>query len=316
MKAFITGISGFTGKHLVQLLVNKGIGVDGIDLSVAKAGVGKTKYISCNLTDKEKLTKIILTSKPDYVFHLASPIIRSDKLLDKTLAKNLSVDLFGTVNLLQAIDKLPKKPKVLITSTAAVYKKDKGQPFKETDKLEPRTAYGLSKLTQEMIGLQLAKSYDIPLIVSRSILLIGTEQAEGFVINDLVKQVAEIEAKMGKPVLWVGDLSTKRDFTDIRDGVEAYLTLLEKGKSGEIYNVCNGQAVTIKQVADWLKQNSRVKFEVKEKKQWRKNDLNVLVGDNHKLRELGWKPKYTLKNSLQEILDYWRVNLQGETLKV
>jgi len=305
MKAFITGISGFTGKHLVKLLKDKEIEITGIDLY-------QNDYYQCDLTDKNKLIKIVLKEKPDYVFHLASPILRSDKLIDKTLVKNLEVDLFGTVNLLQAINKLNKKPKVLIASTATVYKQNKGKPLKEADKLEPRTAYGLSKLTQELIGLKLADSYDIPLMISRSILLIGTHQAEGFVVNDLVKQVAEMEIKKRKPILWVGNLKTKRDFTDVGDGVKAYLTLLEKGKSGGIYNVCNNKSVEIRKIIEWLKENSKVKFQVKQKSQWRKNDLDVLVGDNKKLKKLGWKPKYTLEESLKEVLDYWRRELKAK----
>jgi len=299
MKAFITGISGFTGHHLVKLLKSKGIKVTGIDLV-------KGKYYQCDLTDKQKLEKIILKENPDYVFHLASPIIRSDKLMDETLAKNLKVDLFGTVNLLQVISKLAKKPKVLISSTAALYKQSNKGVFKETDMLEPRTAYGLSKLTQELISLKLAKSYNIPLLISRSILLIGTHQDEGFVVNDLVKQVAEMEAGKTSKVLQVGNLKTKRDLTDVRDGVKAYLTIIEKGRPGEVYNVCNNSQVKISQIVGWLKNNSEQSFKVKEKKEWRKNDLSVLMGDNGKIKNLGWKPKYQLEESLQEILNYWR----------
>jgi len=300
MKAFITGIDGFTGKHLVNLLKKENIEVSGISLNP------ETKYIHCDLLDKSKLEKSIKKIKPDYVFHLASPILRSDKLIDKALAKNLEVDLFGTVNLLQAINNLVKKPKTLIVSTAAVYQKNKGEPFKETDKLKPRTGYGLSKLTQELVSFKIATSYNIPLIISRSILLIGTHQAKGFVVNDLLKQVAEMEMSKTKPVLWIGDLKTKRDFTDVRDGVRAYLTLLEKGKSGEIYNVCNNKPVEIREIIEWLKEKSKFKFKVKEKSKWRNNDLDILVGNNEKLKNLGWKPEYKLEESLQEIFDYWR----------
>ena len=301
MKAFITGISGFTGIHLVNLLKEKGIQVTGIDLS-------RGEYYQADLTDKEKLSEIILKEKPDYVFHLASPIIRSDQLIDKTLEKNLKVDLFGTVNLLEAVSLLKVKPKVLIAGTAAVYKKNKGEFFKETDKLEPRTAYGLSKLTQELVALELAESYQIPLMVSRSILLIGTNQKIGFVVNDLVKQAVMIEQGKSKPVLEVGSLKTKRDFLDIKDGVSGYLTILEKGNPGEIYNVCSGQATEIGQIVEWLQQHIKAPFKVQQQKQWRKNDLDVLVGDSTKLVSLGWKVKIKLEDSLKEILDYWRIN--------
>ncbi len=304
MKAFITGISGFTGTHLTQLLLDKGFKVTGVDLK-------KSNYYQSDLSSKEQLVKILNKEKPDCVFHLASPILRSDKLIDKTLVDNLEVDLFGTVNLLEAIARLKKIPRVLVTGTAAVYKANNGKPYKEIDKVEPRTAYGLSKLTQELVAFKLAESYQIPLMVSRSILLIGTRQAEGFVVNDLVKQVAEIEFALKKPTLTVGNLETTRDFTDVRDGVKAYLTILEKGKSGEIYNVTNNQATKISQVIDWLKANSQVEFKVKQKSSWRKNDLDALVGSNAKLIKLGWKPEYKLEDSLREVLDYWRRELKA-----
>ena len=299
MKAFITGISGFTGVHLSHLLIEKGIKVTGIDLC-------KGEYYQADLKDKNKIKEVILKERPDYVFHLASPILRSDQLLDETLVKNMEVDLFGTVNLLGAISQLRTKPKVLITGTAAVYQKNNGRAYRESDKLEPRNAYGLSKLTQELVSLKLAQSYQVPLMISRSILLIGTHQAEGFVINDLVKQVVMIENNKQKSVLSVGNVKTQRDFLDITDGVRGYLTLIKKGKPGEIYNVCSGKGTEIKQIIDWLKINSRVKFTVKEKSQWRKNDLDVLVGDKTKLTKLGWKPKIKLEDSLSRILDYWR----------
>ena len=299
MKAFITGISGFTGYHLSKLLKEKGIKVTGIDLSGGE-------YYHCDLLDQEKLTDILLKEKPDYIFHLASPILRSDKLIDETLAKNLKVDLFGTVNLLQALGKLKNKPKVLVTSTAAVYKSNQGEAFKESDELEPRTAYGLSKLTQELVSLKLAESLKIPLVISRSILLIGTHQADGFVVNDLIKKAVKMEINKSGLVLKMGSLKTIRDFTDVRDGVEAYLTLLEKGVSGEVYNVCSGKGVEIKQIIDWLQSKIKIQFEVREKKKWRKNDLDILVGDNTKLKQLGFSPKYSLEDSLSKILDYWR----------
>jgi len=300
MKAFITGIAGFTGKHLRELLESEGIQVTGIDLKKVKGGY------QGDLSNKSKLEKILNKEKPDYIFHLASPILRSDKLIDKTLSKNLKVDLFGTVNLFKAISNLRKKPRVLIAGTAAVYKENQGKPFKETDQVEPRTAYGLSKLTQEMVGLQLAKSYGIPLIVSRSILLIGAYQAEGFVVNDLIKKVVEIEMEKTRAILAVGNLNIKRDFTDVRDGVKAYLKLVQKGKPGEIYNVCNNKAVAIKEVVRWLEKNSKAKFRVKLKENWRKNDLKIIQGDNRKLVKLGWKPEYNLEDSFKTILDYWR----------
>jgi len=305
MKALITGINGFIGKHLTAELENAGVKVTGIDVQKGDYG-----YVA-DLINQKVVNTIMAKEKPDYIFHLASPILRSDQLIDDTLTKNLQVDLYGTVNLLQSARKLKKRPKVLISGTAAVYKKNQDKPFKETDPLEPKTAYGLSKLTQELIAMELAKSYQIPLVVSRSILLIGPQQAEGFVVNDLVKQTVKIEYKQVKPQLVIGNLNTKRDFTDIRDGVKAYYLLMKKGKPGEYYNVCSGQVTEIKTIVQWLEKNSRVKFEIKQSPKWRKNDLAIIQADNQKLLKLGWQPQYSLTDSLLTILNYWRSELKA-----
>ena len=302
MKAFITGISGFTGKHLVELLKSKRVEVTGIDNN------SKTRYIRCDLTDKKKLTGVILEEKPDYIFHLASPILRSDKLINESLQKNLVVDLFGSVNLIQAVTRLKKSPQILITGSNAEYKMVKNRPIKETDRLEAMTTYGLSKLTQEIVCRQLAKSYGLRLVYTRTFHLVGPGQKPGFVVTDFCKKVAEIEVNKSKAGLSVGNLQIKRDFTDVRDTVRAYWLLMQQGKPGEVYNVCSGKSYSIKQVVDWLIKNSRKKVTVKQKKhRFRKNDPQEIVGDNKKLKKItGWKPEISWEKSLKDTLDYWR----------
>lgn len=292
MKALITGSSGFVGFHLSRFLKTK---------KIKAVGVDRKKF--------KKIDQVIEAEKPDWVFHLASPVLRSDQLMDESLAKNLKMDIFGTVELLQSVAKLKKKPKVLIAGTAAVYKQKKSGVYKESDPVEPKTGYGLSKLTQELISDQLAKSYKIPLIITRSVLFIGSHQKQGFVVNDLVKQVVEIEKGLRKPVLEVGNLEVKRDFMDIRDGVKGFYLVMKKDKAGEIYNVASNQAIAIRKIVDWLKQNSTAKFKIKQKKAWRKNELKIIQADNTKLKSLGWKSEHALDDSLKDILNFWRKNI-------
>lgn len=302
MKAFITGIDGFTGRHLARYLKTKKIKVSGID---RKKG---SRYINCDLLDKKKLSQIIKRIKPDYIFHLASPLIRSEQLIDEALEKNLEVDLFGSVNLLTAAAQLKQKPKILITGTAAEYRETGSKPIKETAWLEASTSYGLSKLTQELVCRQLAKSYSLPLVCSRTFLLMGTGQKPGFVITDFARQVAKIEQGKQTAVLKAGNLSIKRDFTDVRDAVRAYWLLMKKGKADEAYNVCSGKSHSLKQVVDFFQKAAKKKFKVKEeKKRLRENDPVIVVGSNQKLkRTTGWEVKISFEQSLQEILDYWR----------
>src|SRR3990167_5245362 len=171
MKAFITGINGFTGRHLAKLLRAHQVTVFGF---------------GGDLKDKLSVFTAVSRVKPGWIFHLASPILRSDQLLDHDLAANLEVDLFGTVYLLEAAAALTKKPKILITNTAAIYAPSV-KPLAETSPLKPLTGYGLSKLTQELVSRQLAASYKLPLIFTRTFLLIGPGQKPGFVVNDLCR---------------------------------------------------------------------------------------------------------------------------------
>ena len=306
MKVFVTGIAGFTGKHLVQFLEDKGVKVVGIDLNPGK------NFFKCNLLDKKRLTKLINQEKPDYICHLASPLIRSDQLIDEALEKNLQVDLFGSINLLQAAAGLKQKPRILITGTAAVYQEADQRKIKETSTLLPITSYGLSKLTQELVCKKLAESYQLPLISTRTFLLVGPDQKPGFVITNFAKQIAKIESAREqtktKPVLQVGNLNIKRDFTDVRDAVQAYWLLLEKGKPGETYNVCSGKSHSLKQVIDFFQKESSQQITIQqEKKRLRQNDPNEVIGDNRKISQaVGWKSEINFEDSLRDTLNYWR----------
>jgi GDP-4-dehydro-6-deoxy-D-mannose reductase len=302
-KALITGIEGFTGRHLTTLLKTKGIKVTGIDVNP------RTKYIQADLSNKTQVLAAITKLKPDYIFHLASPLIRSDQLIDASLEKNLEADLFGSVNLLMAASQLKKKPRILISGTAAVYKDSGSKLIKETFTLEPITAYGLSKLTQELVCRKLAESYQLPLIVTRTFLLIGPGQKPGFVVTDFAKQAAEIESGRQAAVLKTGNLETRRDFTDVRDAVQAYWVLMKKGKLGQVYNVCSGTSHSLKEAVRFFQNQSKREFRIKsEKKRWRRNDLKTVIGDNQKLKKLGWKPQIKFEQTLLDTLNYWRAN--------
>lgn len=285
MKAFITGINGFTGKHLAKFLRAK---------KVTVAGFGG------DLKDKPSVFTAVSRAKPDWIFHLASPILRSDQLLDQSLANNLEVDLFGTVYLLEAAAALAKKPKILITGSNAEYASS-GKPIKETDKLMPQTGYGLSKLTQEMVSLQLAKSYCLSLVMTRTFHLIGPGQKPGFVITDLARNIAQ-----GAKKITLGNPHIRRDFTDVRDAARAYYLLMNQGKPGKTYNVCSGKTVSIADVADRLIKISNQKIAIKQKSSWRKNDPDIIRGNHSKLtKTTGWQPEISLDQSLKATLDYW-----------
>src|SRR3989338_7634027 len=299
MKALITGIGGFSGRHLTVLLEKENVTVTGIDRS-------KNKYHQADLTDKKQLQAVLTEEKPDFIFHLASPLIRSDQLIDQSLVDNLKVDLFGTVNLIEAAASLKTKPRILITGTNAQYKTSQ-KPISEDYQLKPLTGYGLSKLTQELIGKTLADSYGLEIITTRTFHLIGPGQSPGFVVTDFCRQIAMMEVGKAEAELKVGNPDIRRDFTDVRDAVSAYWLLMQNGKNGETYNVCSGQGYSLKEIIEKLKSLSKIDFEVISlDNRLRQNDPDSITGDNQKLKSLGWQPQYSLDSSLKDTMDYWR----------
>ena len=304
MKALITGISGFSGRHLVNLLEKEGITVTGIDRS-------DNKYKRVDLTDKKELVATLTEEKPDYIFHLASPLIRTDQLIDQALIDNLKVDLLGTVNLIEAAALLKTKSKILITGTNAEYQASQ-QPISEDTPLKPLTGYGLSKLTQELVGKTLADSYDLEVVTTRTFHLIGPGQSPGFVVTDFCRQIALMEVNKAKPEITVGNTLIRRDFTDVRDAVSAYLLLMQKGKSGETYNVCTGTNFSLEEIINKLKDLAKTDFKVVSlNNRLRQNDPDSITGDNKKLKALGWKPEYDLDTSLKDTLSYWRSEVKA-----
>jgi len=174
------------------------------------------------------------------------------------------------------------------------------QSVTESHSLKPLTSYGLSKLTQELVSRQLCQSYDIPLIITRTFLLIGPGQKPGFVVTDLAKSIAK-----GVNSITLGNPRIRRDFTDVRDACQAYYLLMKKGKPGEVYNVCSGTTVSIDDIAQRLISLSGREISIKIKTAWRSNDPPIVCGNNSKLRALGWQPKISLNQSLKDALNYW-----------
>lgn len=312
-KAFITGVTGFTGSHMAEFLIRKGLYVGGIAKSEKrlrniKDFKNQLRFWACDLSQIKKLKKILSDFSPDFVFHFASPIIRTQKMDIEVLQKNLETDLFGTLNLLKAIKSLSKYPKILISGSAAEYAILDNKPIKENQKLLPKTPYGLSKLIQELASFSFAKNNKLPLLYSRTFHLIGPKQEPIFVVSDFAKQVAEIKLGLKNPILKTGNLQVKRDFTDVRDAVRAYWLIATKAKNYEIFNLCSQKSYSIKQIVQFLLSLTTKKIKVSQQKErLRKEEPKQIIGCNQKLCKLGWQPKITLKKTLSDTLHYWKI---------
>jgi GDP-4-dehydro-6-deoxy-D-mannose reductase len=314
MKALITGICGFVGSHFAEfLLEKKGMKVYGIDrwlsrLDNIKHIKEKITLFECDLTDPFSTHQTIEKIRPDLIFHLAAQsfVPTSWHAPHDTLTTNI----IGELNIFEAVRKLKLKTKMQIACSSEeyglVHKNE--VPIKETNPLRPLSPYGVSKVGQDLLGYQYHKSYNMFIVRTRGFNHTGPRRGENFVTSNFSKQIAMIEAGKQKPVIEVGNLDAIRDFTDVRDMVKGYWLALEKGKSGEEYNICSGKGVTIKKVLQILLGLSKNKITVKQDvNRLRPSDVEILIGDYSKFnKQTGWKPRIPFEKTLVDLLDYWR----------
>jgi GDP-4-dehydro-6-deoxy-D-mannose reductase len=181
-------------------------------------------------------------------------------------------------------------------------------PIKETNPLRPLSPYGVSKVGQDMLGYQYAMSYNLNIVRTRGFNHTGPRRGEVFVESNFAQQIAKIEKGKQKPVIFVGNLEARRDYTDARDMVKGYWLATEKCKAGEEYNICSGKDWTIQQVLDILLSYSKIKVQVKQdQSRMRPSDVMILLGDNTKFcKTTGWKPEIPFEQTLLDLLNYWR----------
>lgn len=314
-KALVTGITGFVGSHLADYLIEKDYEVYGTIRSLLRSDLDNIKHIEseinlieADIVDAHSMKGAVSKVEPDYIFHLAAQtyVPTSWHAPQETLTTNI----IGTVNLLEAVRSTKINPKIHVAGSSEEYGLVLPDeiPIKETNPLRPMSPYGVSKVAQENLGLQYNKSYNMPIFVTRAFNHTGPRRGRVFVCSDFSKQIAEIEKELGDPVITVGDLDSKRDFTDVRDVVRAYHLCLENGKPGEVYNVCSGESRTIRSILETLLEMTDVQIEVKEDPdKMRPSDVPILQGDYSKFKEeTGWEPTIPFKKSLQDLLGYWR----------
>ena len=308
-KIFITGINGFVGLHLAEYCLTKpdvrvyGTVFDG------KFKKDKIQIFACDLTKKEQVKKVILKVKPDVIFHLAgqSQVSTSFDVPEKTLLNNIISD----VNLFEVLKKIKSKAVVVTAGSSEEYGLTLKHelPIKEGNPLRPISPYAVSKITQEKLAFQYHQSYGIKTVLVRCFNTEGPRRPDTFVVSSFAKQVALIEKGKQKPVLYVGNLEAKRDFTDVRDVVRAYWLASQKCEFGEPYNICSGRTMSIQSVLDVLLSLSSVKNIkiLQDPKRMRPSDISVIVGSNAKFKkQTAWQPKFSFKETMEEVLNYWR----------
>ncbi len=317
MKALITGIAGFAGSHLAEHLISKGYQVSGIDLPGARPVNlehirDQVELHEGNLLNRNEIKTIIERVEPDRVFHLAALSSVSTSWDDPV--RTFEFNLNTGIHLLESCAGLKNDLRILLVSSSDIYGGGDGSGILTEDSpFAPNSPYAESKLALDLASEKIAETTNLHIVRMRPMNHTGPRQALGFVIPDMAKQIADIEAGNQEPVVKTGNLDSRRDFTDVRDVVRAYALAIEAGPPGEAYLVCSGRTIVIQSALDKLISLSNASIATSfDSRRQRPSESNVLTASHAKLTEAtGWQPEIPFEQTLRDILDYWRIKIGG-----
>jgi len=350
MRVLITGITGFAGSHLAEHILSEHpdvslygtyrwrsrmenleeLGRRGLidvvegrytaDAALRDDGRrrGRLVLLHTELTDAGSVEKLIASVQPERIFHLAAQSFVQSSFDEPsaTIVTNVTAQL----NVLEAVRRHDAETRIHIAGSSEEYGlvHPDEVPMKETNPLRPLSPYAVSKVTQDKLAWQYFKSYGLHVVVTRGFNHTGPRRGLIFVTSTFARQLAEIEAGKREPVLHVGDLTSKRDWTDVRDMVRAYWIALEKAEPGESYNVGSGRTWSVREMLDILLANTTVKVRVQEDPaRLRPSDVPILWADTSKFRAAtGWEPRIPFEQTLRDLLDYWRDRVRRETVRL
>src|SRR3989338_4481101 len=314
-RVLITGITGFVGSHLADLLVEKGYEVYGgkrvnSQLRNIHHLKDKIRLIDFELIDYTSVKNLLKESQPEEIYHRAAMSWVSPSW--NMPAAYMQINAIGTINLLEAIHDLNLSSKVLVSCTPEEF----GDilpgklPITEDTPIAPVNPYAASKVAQDAVCMSYAASYHIPIIRTRAFNHEGPRRDISGALASFAYQIARIEAGKQEPIIKVGNLDAKRNFTHVKDMVRAYLLAMEKGTPNDLYLIGSDNIYTIKECLERLISLSPSKNEIRyvvDQKRVRPTELNYLIGDCSKFRKFtGWKPEISFDDTLKDILGYWR----------
>ncbi len=306
----VTGATGFVGGYLSPLLRSQNHVFYGTSYP-GRPSRSERDISYLDLRSEKDVLKLVRKVRPDWLFHLAavSGVRNSWQFREETLETNL----MGTAHLLEALRRHAPEARTLLISSSEVYGivEASGRALREDHPFHLVSPYAFTKLAGELLAGFYHQVEKLSLVIARPFPHTGPGQSEEFVCSDWARQIARIEKGRAAPIIKVGNLTVARDFTDVRDVVRAYLLLMERGRAGEVYNVCSGRAYPLQEILDCLLSMSsrKIKIEVEPKK-LRKIDLPRLLGSNRKIKkDVGWKPEIPLEKTLADLLEYWRIVL-------
>jgi GDP-4-dehydro-6-deoxy-D-mannose reductase len=313
-RVLVTGVTGFAGSHLVDYMLTRGdVEIFGIHRWRSRTEniehfPANVTLLECDLRDASSTRDVLEKVRPDWIFHLAAQSFVPTSW--NAPSESLVTNVLGQVNVFEAVRRLDLKCRIQLACSSEEYGLvlPDELPIRETNPLRPLSPYAVSKVAQDMLGYQYWMSWKVDAVRTRGFNHEGPRRGPVFVASDFAKQIADIERGRRPPVLNVGNLDARRDFTDVRDMVRAYWLALEKGAPGEVYNICSGRAWAIREVLDLLLGMTKAKIDVRQDPtRLRPSDVPVLLGDASRFRAAtGWTPVIPFEQTLADMLDYWR----------
>lgn len=293
-KILVFGGTSFVGKHFEK--------------SFKSEYIVKSYGRSVDVRKKDAVINKVKSFEPDIVINMASvPTIR-----DSFKSPNLtySVSFHGTDNILSSLSDVGFNGEFLYISSSEVYGDScpKEGSISEFIHTSPESPYAVAKLSAESLCKYYANTAPFSVNVARPFNHIGPEQTERFAISNFAKQLVEIYYGMKDPIINIGNLDIYRDFTDVRDVVEAYRLIVESGVNGKIYNICSGRSLTLENVLCLLIKEVGVDPKIEIDNKILRNNEKLYVRGSNKLilNELGWKPKISLDRTVNDIVDSWK----------
>ena len=318
MKALITGISGFVGSYLAEYLLDSG------EWEVAGTVYGPYDNIAdqcdrlelypAELSRLDVVTFILERAQPDAIFHLAAQPLVSASRRDPwgTIETNVRMQL----NILEGVARVNPVCRVLAVGSSEQYGlvMERDLPISEDTPFRPLSPYAVSKVGQDLLALQYYLTHGLHVVRVRPFNHIGPRQRLGFVAPDFASQIAAIERGLREPVMEVGNLEAERDFSDVRDVVRAYATLITSGTAGQVYNIGSGESHAVQEILDILLSMSQVSVAVRQDPaRMRPSEVPRIVCDCTRIREeIGWQTTISFKDSLRDVLDYWRDEIRKD----
>jgi GDP-4-dehydro-6-deoxy-D-mannose reductase len=312
MRVLITGISGFVGGHLAEHLLEHTdwhlVGVARDQGSLVSALRDCVEIACVDLMDQSAVQHLVEDTQPDVVFHLAAQAHVPTSFKDP--AATLTTNLLAQLHLFESVRVCKLDPIVLVVGTGEEYGavQPDDLPIDEDTPLRPVNPYAVSKVAQDMLAYQYFASHQLKTIRMRPFNHIGPRQGDGYAPTAFAHQIARIEAGLQPPVVKVGNLQAQRDFTDVRDIVQAYRLAVEHGQPGAVYNLGCGRPVAIQTILDILLSLSQAQIEVEcDPERMRPADVPIIACDATRFRQrTGWQPQIPLQQTLHDVLRDWR----------